>query len=295
MRKYLFTGIVTLLLSFDFATSMGQMTPIGIIAKDSLYTESQIVNLSISGKKIMTMVTGGYVPSLTADTIFFYNMDLSFWKQIVLPYFPGFRNEYHSDFAGSYRNVLYPSETLFNLDPLIEVAILCIPKTGTFGKCYILNESGVLTDSILNTNAGGLKTFHVFEDTPGIFKLTVLTKSGLELYRLPGTIPCNSCGTGEGTLGLVSNEKHIRKSIETKPIPNPSSDQVKITFTLPEGVNMGKLVLYSTTGQKIKSYQVDNRFGYILVDNSELASGVYYYNIETNGNISATQKLLVLK
>ena len=295
MKKRLLISIVTILLSFEFTTSMGQMTLIGAIPKDFLYTESQIVNLSISGKKIMTMVTGGCTPSLTADTIFFYNMDLSYWKRIILPYLPGFKNQYFSVKASNPVNVFYPSETLFNLDPLLEVAILCVPTTGAIGKYYILNESGIFTDSILNANVASLATFHVFEDTTGIFKLSTLTTNGFQLYRLPGTIPCNTCSTSGGTLGIVATEKPFRNSIETKPIPNPSSDQVKITFSLPEGVNMGTLVLYNSIGQKIKSCQVDNRFGFILVDNKELASGVYYYNIETNSSISSTQKILVLR
>jgi len=85
------------------------------------------------------------------------------------------------------------------------------------------------------------------------------------------------------------------ENIPTQPLPNPSSNKVKITFTLPEGVTQGELNLYSTDGQLLRSYKVDNRFGFIMLDNSQLSSGMYYYNIIANGTISSTQKLVLVK
>jgi hypothetical protein len=55
------------------------------------------------------------------------------------------------------------------------------------------------------------------------------------------------------------------------------------------------LILYNTNGQRMKTYQVDNRYGFVLLDESQLPSGVYYYDIIANGSVSATQKLVLLK
>ncbi len=57
----------------------------------------------------------------------------------------------------------------------------------------------------------------------------------------------------------------------------------------------GVIDIFNTYGQKIKSYTVDNRFGFILIDNTQLEAGIYYYNLTVNGEISSTQKMLVIK
>ena len=87
----------------------------------------------------------------------------------------------------------------------------------------------------------------------------------------------------------------MANKIESLPIPNPSKDQVKITFTLPDGVTRAKLSIYTTNGQLVKTYDVDNRFGFIMLDNSALPSGLYFYNIEVNGFVSSSQKIVVVK
>ena len=232
------------------------------------------------------------------DTVSFYNLDYSFWKRIICPYVLGSFIDY--DIVGStyIAFIYYPSETLFNTDPLLEVAVGYYNNTGGAGKIYIINETGAIVDSIVNVTfsyfnlyARAMKVYDV--DTLGIgFQAVVNTPTGVAIYNLPGTLPCSTC-SGNG-LGVAKVEKS-KDGIQTQPLPNPSSTQVKITFTLPQGVNQANLVLYSTTGQKIRSFVVDNTFGYILLDNSQLASGVYYYNIEANGIVSSTQKMVVIK
>ena len=61
------------------------------------------------------------------------------------------------------------------------------------------------------------------------------------------------------------------------------------------GVVIGELSIYNGNGQKVKSYTVDNRFGFILVDNSQLPSGIYCVKLITNGRASSAQKMLVIK
>ena len=251
-------------------------------------SQSEIVNLSLSGKKIMIINSPNYINDSganigeTPDTINFYNMDFSFWKRIICP-----TTSLGVHFLPSI-STGYPSETLFNTDPLLEMAIY-YNQSGV-GKIYIINENGIFVDSIVNVS-NYMKIYDV--DTLGIgFQAVVNTPTGVAIYNLPGTLPCSTC-SGNG-LGVAKVEKS-KDGIQTQPLPNPSSTQVKITFTLPQGVNQANLVLYSTTGQKIRSFVVDNTFGYILLDNSQLASGVYYYNIEANGIISSTQKMVVIK
>ena len=266
------------------------------------YSNGEIVNLSLSGKKIMVVsalhIDSTVSPWTYTDTVNFYNLDYSFWKRVICPNVPGYSMYLTASFY-NYVMVYYPSETLFNTDPLLEIAVPYVSNAVSLGKIMIINETGAIVDSMTNvaqTTSMFNQYNHFFKiyavDTLGIgFQALVSTPTGVDVYNLPGTIPCSLC-SGNG-LGVAKNEK--KDGFETQPLPNPSSNEVKITFKLPDGASQGNLVLYNTNGQKIKSFQVDNRFGFVMLDNSQLVSGVYYYNIEVNGQVSSTQKLVVIK
>jgi len=266
-------------------TSTAQMT-LGHLFPGPGIGQIEVVNLSHSGKKILVV----NYKTVSPDTVYFYNLDYSLWKKIICPTIPGYGEQYNIyEGAGlGYVSVLYPSEELFNLDTLLEAAIMY--TNGSDTKIYIINENGVLTDSITN-GAIVNSRFRVYETTPGVFKATFTTYAGPVVYNLPGTIPCSTCGGGILGLGAVNKPNNF----STQPIPNPSSNEVKITFTLPAGADQGELCLYNTDGKRIKTYQVDNRFGFIMLDNSQLPAGLYYYNIVVNGSVSSTQKMVVLK
>ena len=288
MKKVIFFIAIMLIASYS---SNAQMTLAASYPMSGI-TESEIVDLSISGKKILTVNH----QVLSSDTLYFYNMDYSFWKKIILPVIPGHRvagaNLYDNGGGLGAINVFYPSETLYNSDSFLEVGAFYYNTLSSISTFYVINENGVLVDSITNVSTNTAK-FSVFETSPGVFKATIPTINGVSIYDLPGTIPCNACGS---YLGIAKTEKQkAENNIITQPQPNPSSSEVKITFTLPEGVNHGELVLYNSNGQKLKVFEVDNRFGFIMLDNSRLPSGVYYYNIVANGAISSTQKMVLVR
>jgi len=287
MKKSTLIAAIMLFISY---TSNAQITLSHSFSLAGGNAEIEVVNLSLSGKKILVMNE-----RICPDTLYFYNLDYSFWKKIVCPCIPGYysqNNFYDNSLGRPAISIFYPSETLFNTDSLLEVAVAYYhnpsPSSVTI---FIINESGMVTDSITN-GATNMSQFGVFETSPGVFKATFTTNDGANIYDLPGTIPCNNCSS---PLGLAKNEKQNGGNIITQPQPNPSSNEVKITFTLPEGANRGELILYNSEGQKIKKYQVDNRFGFIMLDNSQLPSGMYYYNIVANGIISSTQKMVLVK
>ena len=281
MKKHLL--LVGLFLSFTIA-SVGQMSLVHSFSGSYFY-EIEVVNLSLSGKKIAVVRNQETVRG--ADTIFYYNLDYSLWKTIPCPQIDGYFGVFAFGYVGG--GVTYSSETLFNTDTFLEVAVNYIDSANSgYGKLLIINENGILVDSIPNIEN---QTFNIHSVSSTDFIATIWTTTGPKVYSLPGTLPCDACG---GALGLAKVEDK-QQNILSQPMPNPSKDQVKITFTLPDGVSRAELDIYNTSGQKVKSYQVDNRFGFIMVDNSQLASGVYYYNIVANGVVSSSQKMLVIK
>ena len=241
---------------------------------------AEVVNLSISGKKIA--VVGNNIVS-------FYNLDYSLWKTIPIPLTSMGYPQYIS--LGTQGTVMYPSEQLFNSDTFLEAAVL-YRVTNSNCKIYIINENGAVTDSM--TNVQYLNSFNnimtVYKTAINTFTALVSTTTGVSVYSLPGTIPCDVCGNGLGIAKVP-----IKSTGISDPMPNPSKGQVKITFTLPEGTEQGEIDLYSINGKLLKTYKVDNTFGFITIDNSEFAAGMYYYNLIADGNITTTKKMVVLK
>jgi Secretion system C-terminal sorting domain len=290
--RVLFLG----LLFSCIAPSYGQMTLAHEFATgtpQSTIYETQVVNLALSGKKIAVM--RAQTSSPLADTIFYYNLDYSFWKMIPCPSILGYWGQFWLGDPGGQIRVSYSSETLFNSDSLLEVAVYYskFPSDDSGDKMFIINENGDLVDSIKGLYATPTCCqFTVHEIGPTTCIASVRGVDGsVRYYNLPGTIPCDACGS---RLGL-SKVEGKPATILSAPEPNPSKNQVKITFTLPEGANMGELTIYNTDGKKMKSYTVDNRFGFIMVDDSQFAPGVYYYNLMANGSVSSSQKMLVIK
>ena len=276
-----------LLLSIYGKAQMTLQHTFSIAATMSGLDQGEVVNLSISGKKIMV--------ATDSNILSFYNLDYSLWKTITIPskpYFYPIGRAHLGPWGDSY-GIFYPSEELFNLDPLLEVAVYYGDDLGT-GAIFIINETGAAIDSIMQvkmTNGdSGPSIFTVYNTAPGTFQAVVSLTSGVAVYSLPGTIPCDVCGNG---LGLAKEQ--VKQNGVSEPIPNPSSGQVKITFTLPDNVKQGQIDIYNMNGQKLKSFKVDRTFGYITVDDSEFPAGMYYYNLIANGEVSTTRKMLVIK
>lgn len=274
--------------------SNGQMSLSHSFSGSNVLSEAGIVNFTRSGKKYVFNTVSDYT-----DTLTFYNMDFSFWKRIIIPYIPGRRCGFNMLFETGTPAIglFYPSEQLFNTDTFLEVAVV-YQDSVTMGVpssvIKIINENGVFTDSITSVfGAAGGKTLHVYTDTGNHFKAAVNKMNGnIDIYSLPGTLPCDPCSGG---ILRISSVDYEREDFHSQPIPNPSKDEVKINFTLPEGTEMGLLQLFNTAGKKIREYKIDNRFGYIMVDNTQLPAGMYYYNIVVEGRVSSTQKILVIK
>ena len=286
-NKHLIILACLLLISLYGKAQMTLQHTFTISPSMSAYDQGEVVNLSISGKKIMVVTD--------SNVLSFYNLDYSMWKTITIPSKPYIypNGKAHLSPWGDSYGIFYPSEELFNLDPLLEVAVYYGTDLGT-GAIFIINETGAAVDSIMQVNMtswnSGPSVFTVYNTASGTFQAVVSRTTGVSVYSLPGTIPCDVCGNGLG----LANEK-VKQNGVSEPIPNPSSGQVKITFTLPDNVKQGQIDIYNMNGQKLKSFKVDKTFGYITVDDSEFPAGMYYYNLIADGEVSTTRKMLVIK
>jgi hypothetical protein len=76
--------------------------------------------------------------------------------------------------------------------------------------------------------------------------------------------------------------------------PNPSSQQVTLSYELPQQENSATLQLYNTMGQLVKTIAVNGYKGEMGDNVSALPNGIYYYTLVVNGTITETNKLVVI-
>ena len=101
-----------------------------------------------------------------------------------------------------------------------------------------------------------------------------------KIFSLPGTL---STAIAEAN-GQFSNL-----------YPNPSYGEVTLQYELPKGEREGELILYNMQGAEIKRYKVDNTFNDVLIDNTQLQAGTYFYQLQTSKGAVGTKKMIVVK
>ncbi len=78
-------------------------------------------------------------------------------------------------------------------------------------------------------------------------------------------------------------------------IPNPTNETTSINYVLPQTKGNAYLNITNGMGQIIDRVLLNNTSQNVQVSTSQLSQGVYYYNIECNGQRSLTKKMIVVK
>ena len=81
----------------------------------------------------------------------------------------------------------------------------------------------------------------------------------------------------------------------SKLYPNPSNGAVTLQYELPNGETEGELILYNMQGMEVKRYKIDNTFNDILLDNTQLPAGTYFYQLQTSKGAVGTKKMVIIK
>jgi hypothetical protein len=230
-----------------------------------------VVNLETLGYKY-------YLMDVPNSQCRIYNMDHSLYKTISCSVPSGC---YLSD-------IKFLSENLFDTDSGIELLY-------TYYKYYsgsdyyeydskVINDDGsqiVFIDGALYNyvNKTGEETYKLFSYCYNfsVFPEVVWTN----IYSLPGT-PAVNAVTFDNSSKLNLNA-----------FPNPASNTLKVNYVLPENVREGVLRLFDSSGRSVNEFVVDHFSNHLDLDVSQLESGVYFYFIEADGTISASQKLVV--
>jgi hypothetical protein len=212
-----------------------------------------------------------------------YNLDHSVFRAMPLPVV--------SYSPLSQRFILYISQNLFScINNYIEYMYIYVDSTMGYST-RIVNELGnvfLAADSFAPLVIGSVPQQQVpIYNTPLGTKMILSggSNSDARVYDLCGTLSTSIQPTG------LSEDQIASLSV----FPNPSSEHAMIEYSLPQGISSGEIILYDMNGTEIKRYRVDSTFNNILLDNSGLHSGTYFYQLTFGGNIIGAKRMVIIK
>ena len=235
-------------------------------------------NYSATVGKFETLGYKYYLMDVPRSECRIYNMDHSLYKTISC-----------ETPSGCYLfDIKFLSESTFDNDAGIEL-LYSYYKYYSGGDYYeydskIINEDGsqiafidgALYNYINKTGDDEYKLFsycYNFSTFPEVIWTNI--------YSLPGAPILN-------TSASLQNEDWSLNAY-----PNPGFESVKVAYSLPGNVFTATLHLVDNSGQPVDHFIVDSYSDHLDLNVSNLASGVYYYFIESEGQKSSAQKLVI--
>ncbi len=255
--------------------------------------EKTYYNAGIGGNTLTLMYFENSGPkyvysNLDSLIIKFYNLDHSVYTTINIDT----TNFHHAQNDGF--DDLYYSENLFDLDDNIEFILICWYYDVDY-YIYVIDDDGSI---MFEANADLI--YYASEEPNSIFNTPNGTKMILQynwdstkVFSMPGTLPCFNCdGTLSGTKGAPSTKSTMNLS---NSYPNPSRDYTRIDYQLPKGINKGTIVIYDINGKETKRYEVDRTFNHLRISTTDMPSGTYFYNLQTEQGVSQGKKMIKIK
>lgn len=272
-------------------------TLFGQITLEQSYTGSYeedfgLVMLENSGKKYFFYEQDSYVLNL-------YNLDHSLYKSINIDITSIVDTSIYT--GADNQKINYITENLFDLDNELEFLFSYYyydpSSNASLDGTLIFNEDGSI---IFNEpNFQGVyasypnSNFHtVIENTENGTKMFLQNDGIINIYNLPGSLPCTNLCSDSLTNGLKlpEIENEINSSISA--YPNPTIDYINVDYTLPQGIDQGEIVLCDFQGKEIKRYRVDRTFDYLKISTNDIPQGVYIFNLKTSQGISEGKRII---
>ncbi len=97
-----------------------------------------------------------------------------------------------------------------------------------------------------------------------------------------------------GSTPPVSVPENEKSKFNYKLYPNPNNGNMIVEYSLAEN-ETGFLNLYSITGNLIHSYPLQQASHKLLIENEELKSGIYLYDVIINDKKVKTDKVVIIK
>jgi hypothetical protein len=111
-----------------------------------------------------------------------------------------------------------------------------------------------------------------------------------------GTAPDLGCFETGTVAGLKNEVNHSVGYYLSNNYPNPFNPSTQIAYQVPESAHV-TLTIYNTLGKEVATLVNEEKLAgtyYINFNASNLASGIYFYNMKTD-HYSQTKKMILLK
>ncbi len=94
----------------------------------------------------------------------------------------------------------------------------------------------------------------------------------------------------------VSNIELNREPILFQNTPNPFASKTYIDFFIPNGTSQASIIVSDELGRMVYSSIIDKTgMGRVILEDTELGQGTYFYTLYVNGVIADTKRMLVVK
>ena len=278
MRKYLFVAFVALGISvkaqvtfehsYDSASSFATGSP-------ALQNQLMIVKFEISGERYVRI-------NKTSQNICVYDMNHSLLKNIP---FPNIVTPNSNGVA-----ILYLSESLFDTDSGMEFIYTCTTPSGYYTGIYNDDGSLIFSDIGFPVIISNFlqQQYPIYNTLQGTKMILSYTNGQARVFGLVGTLSTSIQETN-GQLMQAQGGKFSNL------YPNPSNGAATLQYELPKGEKEGEIILYNTQGAEVKRYKVDSTFKDLILDNSQLLVGTYFYQLVTNKGAVGVKKMVVVK
>lgn len=96
--------------------------------------------------------------------------------------------------------------------------------------------------------------------------------------------------------GAVGVNEHPAKVVQLSAWPNPSNgDDVSLDYALDAFVPGSAVVLYNVLGERVRTMDMTGAQGRLVLRTGDLGAGVYFANVEHNGRVLATRRVVITR
>ncbi len=96
--------------------------------------------------------------------------------------------------------------------------------------------------------------------------------------------------------GVVGLAERSAQAVQMSAWPNPSNgENVTLDYAMESFVPGTSVVLYTVLGERIRAIELPGSKGRLVLGTSDLGPGVYFANVERNGVVLATRRVIVTR
>jgi len=125
--------------------------------------------------------------------------------------------------------------------------------------------------------------------------------AGVEIIRYcfyddndPTIETCHDISYNVSTTGLHENEIALDGMLGSVN-PNPVKGIASFDYSFTTTTTTAHVHIYNLVGEKVKTINLQNKSGLVLINAADFDSGVYFYALEANGKTFGTRKLVIAK